>query len=191
MGTVLTAVAVKYTFPYGWSWTLSLLFGAMFSATDPVAVVAVLREVRSRSTSNGGSNCLNAHRPQQPGRGCKPCNVILPATRCRECAQHLGCLLPAWGCLRTQAERCLGALYIHLLSAWLGMRNRLNEELRPARQAGMEKQLRTLVDLEALLNDGTAYVLFFLLRVWAEGRHQSAGDAVRCCPRMGYGSTIS
>ncbi len=47
MGTVLTAVAVKYTFPYGWSWTLSLLFGAMFSATDPVAVVAVLREVRS------------------------------------------------------------------------------------------------------------------------------------------------
>ena len=47
VGTVLTAVAVKYTFPYGWSWTLALLFGAMFSATDPVAVVAVLREVRS------------------------------------------------------------------------------------------------------------------------------------------------
>ena len=43
----------------------------------------------------------------------------------------------------------------------------------------MDKQLRTLVDLEALLNDGTAYVLFFLLRVWAEGRHQSAGDAIR------------
>ena len=71
------------------------------------------------------------------------------------------------------------------------MRTRLNKELRPARQAGMEKQLRTLVDLEALLNDGTAYVLFFLLRVWAEGRHQSAGDAVRCCPRMGYGSTTN
>jgi hypothetical protein len=69
--------------------------------------------------------------------------------------------------------------------AWLGMRNRLNEELSLARQAGMEKQLRTLVDLEALLNDGTAYVLFFLLRVWAEGRHQSAGDAVRCCPAHG------
>ena len=46
VGTVLTAVLVKYTFPYGWSWTLSLLFGAMFSATDPVAVVAVLKEVR-------------------------------------------------------------------------------------------------------------------------------------------------
>ena len=46
VGTVLTAVLVKYTFPYEWSWTLSLLFGAMFSATDPVAVVAVLKEVR-------------------------------------------------------------------------------------------------------------------------------------------------
>lgn len=45
MGTVLTAVLVKYTFPYGWSWVESLLFGAMFSATDPVAVVAVLKEV--------------------------------------------------------------------------------------------------------------------------------------------------
>ena len=44
----------------------------------------------------------------------------------------------------------------------------------------MDKQLRTLVDLEALLNDGTAYVLFFLLRVWAEGRHQTASDAVKC-----------
>ena len=48
----------------------------------------------------------------------------------------------------------------------------------------MDKQLRTLVDLEALLNDGTAYVLFFLLRVWAEGRHQSAGDAIRRAPAV-------
>lgn len=46
VGTALTAVLVKYTFPYDWSWVESLLFGAMFSATDPVAVVAVLKEVR-------------------------------------------------------------------------------------------------------------------------------------------------
>ena len=45
MGTVLTAALVKYTFPYKWNWVESLLFGAMFSATDPVAVVAVLKEV--------------------------------------------------------------------------------------------------------------------------------------------------
>jgi NhaP-type Na+/H+ and K+/H+ antiporter len=41
----LTAVLVKFTFPYNWSWVECLLFGAIFSATDPVAVVAVLKEV--------------------------------------------------------------------------------------------------------------------------------------------------
>ena len=45
IGAALTAVMVKYTFPYNWTWVESLLFGAMFSATDPVAVVAVLKEV--------------------------------------------------------------------------------------------------------------------------------------------------
>ena len=65
---------VKVSFPHDWNWGQCLLFGAMFSATDPVAVVAVLKE------------------------------------------------------------------------------------------AGLSKRLRTLVDLEALLNDGTAYVLFFVLR---------------------------
>jgi NhaP-type Na+/H+ or K+/H+ antiporter len=45
VGTALTALLVKYTFPYNWSWVEALLFGAMFSATDPVAVVAVLKEV--------------------------------------------------------------------------------------------------------------------------------------------------
>ncbi len=45
VGTAITAVLVKGTFPYDWSWIECLLFGAMFSATDPVAVVAVLKEV--------------------------------------------------------------------------------------------------------------------------------------------------
>lgn len=74
VGAGITAALVKVSFPHDWSWGKCLLFGAMFSATDPVAVVAVLRE------------------------------------------------------------------------------------------AGLSKRLRTLVDLEALLNDGTAYVLFFVMR---------------------------
>ena len=45
IGTALTAVFVKYVFPYDWSWVQSLLFGAMLSATDPVAVIALLQEV--------------------------------------------------------------------------------------------------------------------------------------------------
>jgi hypothetical protein len=43
---LLIALCAKYFFPYGWSWPESFLFGAMMSATDPVAVVAVLQEVR-------------------------------------------------------------------------------------------------------------------------------------------------
>ena len=45
MGTALTALFVQYAFPYNWTWTESLLFGAMLSATDPVAVIALLQEV--------------------------------------------------------------------------------------------------------------------------------------------------
>ena len=54
VGTILTAVLVKYTFPYDWTWVESLLFGAMFSATDPVAVVAVLKEVRPGQNGQSG-----------------------------------------------------------------------------------------------------------------------------------------
>lgn len=42
---ILIGVCARYFFPYGWTWPQSLLFGAMLSATDPVAVVAVLHEV--------------------------------------------------------------------------------------------------------------------------------------------------
>ena len=45
IGAALTAVFVKYAFPYNWTWIESLLFGSMLSATDPVAVIALLHEV--------------------------------------------------------------------------------------------------------------------------------------------------
>ena len=35
-GALLTAVFVKYALPYDWGWSLSLVFGSIMSATDPV-----------------------------------------------------------------------------------------------------------------------------------------------------------
>ena len=47
ISTALTAVVAQYVFDYGWSWDVCILFGCMLSATDPVAVVALLRELGS------------------------------------------------------------------------------------------------------------------------------------------------
>lgn len=44
-GTALTACIAYYIFPYDWSFDLAMTFGAILSATDPVAVAALLEEV--------------------------------------------------------------------------------------------------------------------------------------------------
>ncbi|KAL7512439.1 hypothetical protein ACHAXN_009383 [Cyclotella atomus] len=41
-GTALTALVAYYIFPYGWSFDLSMTFGSILSATDPVAVAVLL-----------------------------------------------------------------------------------------------------------------------------------------------------
>ncbi|CAN0050568.1 unnamed protein product, partial [Ectocarpus fasciculatus] len=45
IGAVLTAVFVKYVFPYNWSWDLAMVFGAIVTTTDPVAIVALLEDL--------------------------------------------------------------------------------------------------------------------------------------------------
>ncbi len=62
LSTIVTAVLVMYLFPWNWSWELCLMFGALISATDPVAVVALLKEVSSRKrleTLIEGESLLN------------------------------------------------------------------------------------------------------------------------------------
>ena len=44
-GTALTALVGKYILPYDWSWAFCFTFGAILSATDPVAVSSLLNEV--------------------------------------------------------------------------------------------------------------------------------------------------
>jgi len=45
ISTILTSCIARFVFNYHWSWPLSLTFGAVLSATDPVAVVAILKEL--------------------------------------------------------------------------------------------------------------------------------------------------
>ncbi|KAG5175835.1 Cation/H+ exchanger, partial [Tribonema minus] len=44
-GAMLSALFLQHALPLGFDWTTSLLLGAIVSATDPIAVVAVLREL--------------------------------------------------------------------------------------------------------------------------------------------------
>ncbi len=41
----LTAVFCMHVFNYDWNWNVAMMFGAVVSATDPVAVVALLKEL--------------------------------------------------------------------------------------------------------------------------------------------------
>ena len=43
--TVLTALMGRYIFNYNWSWVTAMTFGVILSATDPVAVVALLKDL--------------------------------------------------------------------------------------------------------------------------------------------------
>ena len=44
-GTALTALVAFYILPYGWSFDLCMTFGSILSATDPVAVAALMNEL--------------------------------------------------------------------------------------------------------------------------------------------------
>ncbi|KAL3682883.1 hypothetical protein R1sor_000905 [Riccia sorocarpa] len=45
ISTFCLAVVHRFIFPYGWNWSTCLLLGGLLSATDPVAVVALLKEL--------------------------------------------------------------------------------------------------------------------------------------------------
>ncbi|KAF7827546.1 sodium/hydrogen exchanger 8 isoform X1 [Senna tora] len=62
ISTFCLGSVLKFTFPYNWSWKTSLLLGGLLSATDPVAVVALLKELgasKKLSTIVEGESLMN------------------------------------------------------------------------------------------------------------------------------------
>lgn len=62
LGAFLTAVVGKYVFPYNWNWYTAMALGSILSATDPVAVVALLKELgapRALTVVITGESLLN------------------------------------------------------------------------------------------------------------------------------------
>ena len=41
----LTSLMARFIFTYTWSWVVALMFGTIMSATDPVAVVSLLKDL--------------------------------------------------------------------------------------------------------------------------------------------------
>jgi hypothetical protein len=49
LGAILGALIATHVLPYGWDWRLCMAFGGILSATDPVAVVALLKSLGASS----------------------------------------------------------------------------------------------------------------------------------------------
>ncbi|XP_055996016.1 sodium/hydrogen exchanger 10-like isoform X4 [Ostrea edulis] len=45
MASLFTCLLARYLFTYEWDWNIGMMFGSILSATDPVAVVALLRDL--------------------------------------------------------------------------------------------------------------------------------------------------
>jgi NhaP-type Na+/H+ or K+/H+ antiporter/CRP-like cAMP-binding protein len=62
INTAILGITIKYVLPYGWDWPTSFMVSSILSATDPVAVVAILKELgvaESLSTLIDGESLLN------------------------------------------------------------------------------------------------------------------------------------
>ncbi|PNY10637.1 sodium/hydrogen exchanger 7-like protein [Trifolium pratense] len=62
ISTVFLGSLLKLTFPYNWSWKTSLLLGGLLGATDPVAVIALLKDLgasKKLSTIIEGESLMN------------------------------------------------------------------------------------------------------------------------------------
>mmetsp|Transcript_28634 Transcript_28634/g.72439 ORF Transcript_28634/g.72439 Transcript_28634/m.72439 type:complete len:970 (-) Transcript_28634:251-3160(-) len=50
IGAFATAAVLRYVLPYGWSWEICIMVGSILAATDPVAVVSLLKDLGASPT---------------------------------------------------------------------------------------------------------------------------------------------
>ncbi|KAK7194303.1 Na/H antiporter-like protein [Novymonas esmeraldas] len=114
INTVLLAVPVKWCFPE-WSWYATLLLGSLLSATDPVAVVALLKDL-------GVDKCMTAlvdgEAVMNDGTAIILFSLLLPAARVGHVEMSIGMILVQ--CVRLALlPMVLGPLFGFLQSFWL------------------------------------------------------------------------
>ncbi|KAI5688521.1 hypothetical protein MNV84_03994 [Leishmania braziliensis] len=114
LNTALTALPVKWCFQ-AWSWYTALLLGSLLSATDPVAVVALLKEL-------GVDKCMTAlvdgEAVMNDGTAIILFTLLLPAARVGSMDTSVGAVVVQciWLALLPIA---LGPLFGFLQSFWL------------------------------------------------------------------------
>ncbi|KAJ9467488.1 Sodium/hydrogen exchanger 8 [Diplonema papillatum] len=102
LASLLTACVVKYVFTdYGWTWPACLLLGTILSATDPVAVVALLKDLGASpviSTMIEGESLFN------DGTAIVFFTVLQSAVQVQNCE-------PDWATCHFNGETCLCSDY--------------------------------------------------------------------------------
>ncbi|KAH6926392.1 hypothetical protein HPB50_018099 [Hyalomma asiaticum] len=138
----LTAfLSVNLFVSYEWGWHSAFLFGSILSATDPVAVVALLRDVARYEISQLDDDL--------------------------ELSSFYGCCAVR----RTLRVPC--------------------HNFQTFNAAGTSKILTTIIDGEALLNDGSAIVIYeVLVELAVPGRSMTAADIAWMFCRISFGGPL-
>ncbi|KAK2159754.1 hypothetical protein LSH36_147g09030 [Paralvinella palmiformis] len=174
--TFLTCVYSMFVFSYGWSWSVGMLFGSLISATDPVAVVALLRDIAGHCLSD----FFNLFVVITPGK-----KAPILFFRCRDGGQNGdissstgddndgGPLLRGFGRVVVICD----ATRYQLDNAGAHHRKAVATSNKGPKSLSLRasKELATIVEGESMLNDGAAIVLFKVFKVMAASGSRFGG----------------
>eukprot|EP01064_Diplonema_japonicum_P007170 TRINITY_DN14872_c0_g1_i1.p1 TRINITY_DN14872_c0_g1~~TRINITY_DN14872_c0_g1_i1.p1 ORF type:complete len:1329 (+),score=259.85 TRINITY_DN14872_c0_g1_i1:94-3987(+) len=165
LASTLTAVMAKYMFvSYDWNWYACLLFGTILSATDPVAVVALLKELGASpviSTMIEGESLFN------DGTAIVFFHVLVEAIQTNSCPPDWDtCTDQCFCALECTLDKSYGAIVLQLFKVAVG-----------GAAVGIGIGMASVALLNRVFNDAmveitmtfvAAYVTFFVCEVFFE-----------------------